>query len=533
MRNRLLIFFLSSLVVVNIAFGQNQIQVNPKIREVTVYLSGAEVRFSETIALKQGRNSILFNGLSPSLVEKSVQITVGNNVEVLSVSTQQDQLRLEEINPKLKILSDSIERINELISLINNQVDAYQIEKETLKQNQRISGAQVGTNLSELTKAADFFRERTLKINNALTALGKNTLRLNNRLNSRKEEYDREARKINSTRYSVRVTVNSKADLTAEFMLRHLVSEASWEASYDIVATEINKPVTLNYAAQIFNQSGIDWNNIKLTLSTGDVSLSATRPYLTAWVLNYTSNANEGYLNMITQNVIRNDSSTRTREEIATSELNTSFDIEEKHSIQADGQPYRIDLKKEKLNASFQYLTVPKMESSAFLIAKVTGWEKLNLIDGVANVYYGSTYVGESNINTRLIGDTLELSLGRDNQIVVSRTKVEDNGNTSTLGGKRIESFVYQIQIRNNHKSSVLIQIQDQIPVVQEKEITVEVDDISGARLDVPSGKLQWSKNLEAGEAVKYKIAFAVKYPKNKTVNIRKSRVVMTPRYRK
>src|SRR5882672_9103584 len=81
MRNILSIIFLFNLAVVNIALGQNSIQVNPKIREVTVYLSGAEVRFSETIALKRGENVILFKGLSPSLVEKSVQITVGNNVE--------------------------------------------------------------------------------------------------------------------------------------------------------------------------------------------------------------------------------------------------------------------------------------------------------------------------------------------------------------------------------------------------------------------------------------------------------------------
>src|SRR5258705_8796316 len=222
MRNISFNIFLFNLAVVNIAVGQNLIQVNPKIREVTVYLSGAEVRFNETMALKRGENIILFSGLSPSLVEKSVQITVGNNVEVLSVSTQQDQLRLEEINPKLKVLNDSIEQTNELISLINNQVDAYQIEKETLKQNQHVSGTQNGIILSELTKAADFFRERTLKINNALTALNKNITRLSNRLSIAKQEYNREAKKINPTRYSVRVTVNSKTDLATAFMLRHL-----------------------------------------------------------------------------------------------------------------------------------------------------------------------------------------------------------------------------------------------------------------------------------------------------------------------
>ena len=175
---------------------------------------------------------------------------------------------------------------------------------------------------------------------------------------------------------------------------------------------------------------------------------------------------------------------------------------------------------------------MPKMELSAFLVAKVTGWEKLNLIDGTANIYYGNTFIGESNINTRLIGDSLELSLGRDNQIVVSRTKVEDKGSTSSLGAKRSESFVYEIQLRNNRKVPVAIKVQDQVPVSQEKDIAVDIEEISGANLDAPSGRLQWVKSLPPGETVKYKIAFTVRYPKNRTVNIRKSRLVRTPRYK-
>jgi uncharacterized protein (TIGR02231 family) len=209
------------------------------------------------------------------------------------------------------------------------------------------------------------------------------------------------------------------------------------------------------------------------------------------------------------------------------------FAVEQHHSIRSSNQPHRIDLQSETLQASFEYLTVPKMELSAFLIAKVTGWEKLNLVDGKANVYFGNSFIGESDINTRLIGDTLELSFGRDNQIIVSRSKVEDKGNTPSIGGKRSESFIYEIQLRNNRNVPVAIRVQDQIPLTQEKEITVEVNDISGASLDAPSGRLQWIRNINSGEALKYKIAFIVRYPKNKNVNIRKTRAVRTPRYRR
>ena len=527
--------FIIGLLTVTVALGQKPIIVNPKIQEITVYLTGAEIRFKETVPLKRGDNVVLFKGLSPSLVQNSVQVAISDNVEILSVSTQSEQLLPEEVNPKLKTLKDSIGTLEDRIVLISNQVDAYNMEQKTLIQNQYIGGTQTGISLADLTRAADFFRERTLKINNALTSLNKNLKLLNNTLTQKKDDLKRELTKTNPARYNTTAIVNSKVDQSGDFMVRYLVEDASWEASYDIVADEINKPLTLKYKAQVYNDTDIDWDDVKLSLSTGDISMNATRPYLTAWVLNYSSGANEGLLNTMTQNVRETDSGSAflaSTEEKAVSELNTSFEIEQRHSIRADGQPHRIDLQRETLQASFEYLSIPKMELSAFLIAKVTGWEKLNLIDGAANVYYGNTFIGESNINTRLIGDTLELSLGRDNLIVVSRTKIEDKGNTSSLGGKRSESFVYEIQLRNNRKIPVSIKVQDQIPISQEKDITVEVVDISSAKLDAPSGRLQWIKNLSPGETIRYKIAFAVRYPKNQTVNIRKSRLVRTPRYR-
>jgi uncharacterized protein (TIGR02231 family) len=532
---KILTLLLIGFIPVSVALAQQPITITPVIQEITVYLSGAEIRFKELVALKRGNNTILFKGLSPSLVSNSVQIAVGTNSNILSVSTQDEQLLPEEINLNIKAKKDSIAALEGKLTLLVNQIDAYDMEKKTLMQNQHIGGNQTGVSLIELTKAADFFRERTLKINNALTSLNKNVKAINEQLSQKKANLNQDVAKMDLIRYNITVIVNSKADQSVEFAVRHLVANASWEASYDIVAAEINKPVTLKYKALIYNNSGIDWRDVKLSMSTGDISLNATRPYLTTWILNYTSSANEGYLNTGAQNTLqyKGDSiAAIAEEEKAVTELNTSFDVEQHHSILADGNPYSIDLREETLQAAFEYLTVPKLELSAFLLAKVTGWKKLNLIDGIANVYYGNTFVGESNINTRLIGDTLELSLGRDNQVVVSRSKIEDKGSTASLGAKRSESFVYELQLRNNRKVPITIKVQDQIPISQEKDITVDVTELSGAALDVPSGRLQWIKNLAPGEALNEKIAFNVRYPKNRTVNIRKSRMVKTPRYR-
>jgi uncharacterized protein (TIGR02231 family) len=319
--------------------------------------------------------------------------------------------------------------------------------------------------------------------------------------------------------------------------LSYLVDEAHWDAAYDISASDLTKPIALKYNAQIYNLTGIDWKGIHVSLSTGDLSQNTNLPSLTTWVLNYQSKENEGLLNYTLQNQAmyktKEEDKDAGSEDKGATELIGSFEVPGLQNFLSRDLPYKITVAEESLPAQFEYVTIPKLEPSAFLTAKVTGWEKLNLIDGSASVFFANAYVGEFMINTQLISDTLDVSFGRDRQIVISRTKVEDRGNTPSFGGKRVEALVYEIQLRNNHTGPVRVKVLDQIPVTQERDISVDVVDVSGATIDIPSGRLLWFANLDPGGRAKYKVAFTVKYPKNKNVVIRKNRSVRTPRYRK
>lgn len=528
MKKQTLLLALCYVLTIAVSRSQAPVVIDSKIQEATVYLNGAELRFTETVPVKRGVSVVKFRNISKWMVSNSMHITAGGGVNLVSVSTEEETVKQSAMPAKFRMRKDSIAKLQTQIVDINNRIAAYDAEKEMLHENQRI---QSGTSLQDLAKAADFFRDRTLAISTAQTELKRKLEVLMDLLTAKQavEKHD----PYDPARYTVVVTVRSASDQSVPFTVRYGVENASWEASYDIVVPEINKPITLQYKARVHNDTGLEWNDVKLSLSSGDLMQSSTRPYLTVWNLNYNSSSNEGYLNTRAMNRSASAAADTTAVvDKAVSELNALFALEGVHSVASGDAPYVVGIRGESLQASYEYLAIPKVENSVFLLAKVTGWENLNLIDGVANVYYGNSYVGESDIDTRLIGDTLELSLGRDDQIVVNRTKVEDKGNTPSLTGKRTESFVYEIQLRNNRKVGVAIKIQDQIPVSQEKDISVESSELSGASLDVPSGRLQWQKLLAPGETIRYRIAFEVKYPRNKSVEIRKSRLVRTPRYR-
>jgi len=530
MKKHTLLLALCYVLTITVSRSQAPVIIDSKVQEATVYLNGAELRFTENVPVKRGVSVVRFRNISKFIVDNSVHITAGGGVNLVSVSLEEEAVKQNVMPARFRMRRDSIEKLQAQIVDINNRIAAYDAELQMLRENHRV---QPGTSLQDLAKAADFFRDRTLAINTVQTELRRKLGVLAELLTIKQAVEKRDP--YDPARYTVVVTVRSGSEQTVPFTVRYGVELTSWEASYDIVVPEINKPVSLQYKARVFNNTGLEWDNIKLWLSSGDLLESSTRPYLTVWNLNYNNNSggNEGYLNTRTMNRATSDKADTTAVAVdrSVSELNAVFALEGVHTITSDA-PYVVGIKGEALQASYEYLAIPKVENSVFLLAKVTGWEKLNLIDGVANVYYGNSYVGESDIDTRLIGDTLELSLGRDNQIVVNRTKIEDKGNTPSLTGKRTESFVYEIQVRNNRKAGVAIKIQDQLPISQEKDITVESSEISGANLDAPSGRLQWQKLLAPGETVQYRIAFEVRYPRNKSVDVSKNRVVRTPRYR-
>ena len=54
----------------------------------------------------------------------------------------------------------------------------------------------------------------------------------------------------------------------------------------------------------------------------------------------------------------------------------------------------------------YAYSIVPKLDPDAFLMARVTDWEDMNLMAGTARVYFDNSYIGESYINPRATNDT-------------------------------------------------------------------------------------------------------------------------------
>jgi len=127
----------------------------------------------------------------------------------------------------------------------------------------------------ELQKAIDFYREKTLQINKQISELEKNLVVLNMKLTSAKNQLADLNYQNNPERKEVIVVLSSSSEQNTTALLRYLVTNTGWQATYDLIAEDIKNPVELKYKAKVYNNTGIDWKQVKLKFSTADPSLGA------------------------------------------------------------------------------------------------------------------------------------------------------------------------------------------------------------------------------------------------------------------
>lgn len=544
----LVVFFATFYIMPNYAQGIKEQKIKTTISSATVYLTGAEIHRNKTVNLKSGKTKLIFTNLSPKINSKSIRITTASNIDLLGITSKINYLAKKENLPKTKQLQDSFRLITKQIQNITDQTDAFATEKKMLLSNISIGGQDKGVSITELKQASDFYRSRITEINTKLSTLKSKKDKLSVKLQKIKNQLNELNVNSNYSRSEITVLVSTKTTSTGNIELKYLINDAGWSPSYDIKTVDTDKPVKLEYRAKVYNNSDIDWENIKIKLSTADPNLSITKPVLNPWYLkyktySYNDNARykkaEGYI----QNKIQTNNMPMANQEQSLDEklvisdtyadaeipeLSAEFNIKKAYDIPSDDKPYIVDINEYELPATYKHYAVTKLDRDVFLLARITGWQDLNLIEGPANVYYSGTYLGQAFIDIRNVKDTLDLSLGRDGKVLVTRTKLKAYSSSKIIGTKRKETMTYQLIARNNRNTEINLQILDQIPISQTDEIEVKVLETSGAVANETTGKLKWEYKLKPGETKKITLSFEIKYPKNKEIQInqKKSRQI-------
>jgi hypothetical protein len=196
------------------------------------------------------------------------------------------------------------------------------------------------------------------------------------------------------------------------------------------------------------------------------------------------------------------------------------FEIKVPYTIKSGNKNTLIEVDRYMLPADYEYYTVPKVNKEAFLLANIADWEKYNLLDGEANIFFENTYIGKTILDIRRVDDTLNISLGRDKNVLVSREKVKDYNTKKFLGNKKEDVRAWKISVKNNKNQPINLVVLDQVPVSTNMEIEVSTEELSGAEMDSETGEVKWKMNLKPSDKKDMQLRYKVKYPKNKNLTV-------------
>ena len=534
--NKLFLSFVATIAAVQ-SFGQLASKtVQTKISDVTVFLSGAQITESATVQLKEGENQFKITDLTLYLDPNSIQVEGNPNYTILSVKHQVNYLLDQNSNPKVKSIQDSLDNSLFKQKEIAGLKDALQQEKLMMESNRNIKGNNNALLSEDLKDMADFYRARFTEISYKWIELGEqerlNNLEINriqnalNNMNSRKGTNPSE----------VLVTLIAAKAGSANLKVSYLAQSAGWYPVYDLRAEDINSPIEFSYRAKVYQSTGRDWEDVNLTMSTGNPTVGGQIPNLYPWFVNiyepvmvraYGNSNGQADQGAAPQMLYESEKSMDYKRQetaaiyttVQNNTVNTEFKISVPYDIPSDNQQYDVTMQTQSLKAEYAYVTIPKLDNDAFLRALVTDWAQYSLLPGESNIYFKGTYVGKGYIDPALANDTLSLSLGRDRAISVKRDQIKDYCKTGFFGGKQQTTKAYEITVQNNKKQAIQLVIEDQLPISQNGEVEVEAEEISGATFDSVTGKLVWKVTLAPGETVKKQIRFNVKYPKKKFVS--------------
>lgn len=201
-------------------------------------------------------------------------------------------------------------------------------------------------------------------------------------------------------------------------------------------------------------------------------------------------------------------------------QTSVDFEIKTPYSVKSDNKNYSVDMAVYQVPAYYQYFSIPKINKEAFLIANIMDWEKYNLLEGEANVFFEDTYVGKTLLDVRFASDTLHLSLGQDKNVSVNRENLKDFTKKQFIGSKKEETRSWRMTVRNNKSQEINMIILDQVPVSKLEEIEVDVQDLSGGKKNKENGEIKWEFTLKSMEKKEFDLKYSVKYPKSQNLII-------------
>ena len=505
------------------------VKLETKVDKVSIYRNGAEVVRTGKAELEAGSQSLQVLGLTGSALPDTARLFATGGLSCSNMRVAYPQYGEE---------SEEFHQLEDKVELIGKKIEARELQLKLWKDNGDFSGkdGQASDVESYIEKLAD-----------RIMALEEDIIRL------RKEKYQLEVQKTKlsdkESLPSLMVDVEAPAAGCYSFELRYHENFAQWSPVYEI-HSDGKEAMELKLRANIQQNTVEDWENVEISLFTGNPSASGRLPELKTVYLDIrtpqpavygrakaapamgmmmasmanaapmamedTMAVEEADMEMAAPMRIETKSA-----EVKSGETMTEYALAGRRDLPKAGNGIMADLQSNTLPVEYRIAAVPAADLSAYLTARVkTGDLPINQAI-TAGIYLDGMYTGELRLDPDLTKEYVDITLGKEEKIKISHKELARKSSNTLLKGLKVVEYSFETKAANLTEEEQTVYISDRIPVSQNKDISVEAVELSGSKADEETGFIDWTLKLAPGASETIRLGYKVSRPKDKEISER------------
>ncbi len=526
-------------------------QIDSEIVEVTVFTDRAQVTRGASFNLQPGEHKLVLSNLPDQIDPNSIQVKGSGNFMLSDVKLTTRYLT-QVVSIRIRELIEQKDSLEIKLNHYTDQVNEAESEKRFIENIARkltdtgVGSAEPVLDPAKWFEMVSFYREKLEELNGQLRDSGYAVHDISMEINRINREIQSEGANQNRAVKEVEISIDVIKSGKGQLDISYLVYGPGWIPDYTVRVDGSAKSVSLMYQAQVWQSTGEDWSDVSMKLSTAKPQLSGRIPELIPWFVNAwkpqpvrssrssgitpsmaaapmaKSMADELPMEMAVEALPEMAYQTATAIAGTTSVL---FELSGTNTIISDNQTHKVTVSVFELPGEFQYSTVPKLSSFAYLVADVTNNSDFPFLSGGSHIFLDSNYVTDGYIDSVSPEESFSLSLGIDEGFLVERKLINRFEETSGFFTKKVKiTYDYIIEITNNKRTTESIVINDQIPVPQTEDIKVTLikPEYSANTSVLEKNEnefIKWSYTIKPGKTIKIPFSYSIEYPENMVIS--------------
>lgn len=550
MKKSFMILIASSLLFTNFVFASD-VFTDSKIVKVIVYPDSALVTRSANVKLDSGESKVFFNNVISYFDQNSLRVSASEpkSIKIFGASLKQEFLEenpavnIKEIQDKIQLIEDDIRRQNDFKAVLidkKNYLDSIRFFSNQQIPKDLITKMPLPQDLDATLK----FLDSSLKENYSSMMECELKIRdFSNKLNALQEELNKISGPVRKEKRSIVVDLEALRAGNYEIKVSYLVNGATWNALYDARADFEKSEVEMVSYGIVQQNTGEDWMDVDISLSTARPTIGGNLPYVDPWILRPLEiRQMETYKMARMSGGFKTD---RMKEQFNASAMLDSaeeksfaapvfaqakdqgtsvvYEIPKKAVIKSDNNENKLPVSTQQLNANFGYSAFPRAVLNAYLGSKVVNSAQLQLLAGRVNIFLNGDFVGTSNITNIGPSEEFSLYLGVDENVKVKRDLIEKKVDETLIAGipspNKKTTLKYKITIENYKSKNIKAKLFESTPVAESDKIKVKVVqvNIEPNQKDWENRKGVWLWELELTPKEKKEIfvTYVIEHPKD------------------